>query len=187
MNRPFALFAAFAAVSGAAIVRRIRKSHVCATTADTTSTAQPGSGAPASTSHAPSDDQDEHRVIGKIDLTQFSPDRAHRRVRIGSRSILEPERREEGPIQRDTAQPVVKPTVKIDKRYGRRSPLDGKESGNWQMPRVVVSAIILYHGGGMSVWQISKATGLGARSISRVLGGGAPSPCPTSGSTALAA
>lgn len=49
------------------------------------------------------------------------------------------------------------------------SPLAGKESGNWEMPRVVVSAIILLRGEGLSVGQISKTTGLGARSISRFL------------------
>lgn len=183
-NIPAILFATF---FGAAIVHRIRKSHVSATTADTTSTAQPEPQTPASTPHAPSGARDGLRVIGKIDLTQFSPDRAHRRVRIGGHSILESERRDEDHVCIHTAMPVVKPTVKSAEKPGLSSPLDGKESGNWQMPRVVVSAIILYHGDGMSVWQISKNTGLGARSISRVLGGGTQSPCLTTLGNTLAA
>lgn len=176
MNRTLITVTALAAVLGAAaIVRRLRKSQVSATDADTTSTTQPEPQTPASTSHTPSDDHDECRVIGKIDLTQFHTDRSHRRGRIGSHPVSESGHQDEDPVHSDTAQPAVITTAKP----GHSSPLDGKESGNWQMPRVVVSAVILLRGEGKSIWQISKATGLGARSISRVLGGWPPKKYPS--------
>lgn len=183
MKKNIITFTAFAAVLGAAaLVARARRSSSTSTTTGTDTPVQPEPQTPASTAPSPSGHD-----IGRIDLTQIRPDGSRRRIRISSQHVPVSDHREERAACNHSAQPVVKPTVKSTEKHGRRSPLDGKESGNWEMPRVVVSAIILLHGKGMSIWQISKATGLGARSISRVLGSGATTPCPTSSSTALAA
>lgn len=184
MNKIIISAAAFAAVFGAvALVASARRSSSTSTAADTDTPTTPEPQTPAGTSP----DEPSGHDIGRIDLTQIRPGGSRRRIRISSQHVPVSDHREERAACNHSAQPVVKPTVKSTEKHGRRSPLDGKESGNWEMPRVVVSAIILLHGKGMSIWQISKATGLGARSISRVLGSGATTPCPTSSSTALAA
>ena len=188
MNKIIISAAAFAAVFGAvALVASARRSSSTSTAADTDTPTTPEPQTTAGTSP----DAPSIHDIGRIDLSQIHPGGSRRRIRISSQHVPVSDHREERAACNHSAQPVVKPTVtsteKSTEKHGRRSPLDGKESGNWEMPRVVVSAIILLHGKGMSIWQISKATGLGARSISRVLSGGAPTPCPTSCATLLAA
>lgn len=76
--------AAFAALFGAAaLVARTRRSSSTSTSTGTDTPAQPEPQAPTSTALSTSDDHDELRVIGRIDLTLFRPGRSHRRSRIG--------------------------------------------------------------------------------------------------------
>lgn len=106
---------------------------------------------------------------GRIDLTQFQHRGNHRYSRIGGPLSFVSNRHDECFTSNNVAQSTEKASEKSTSEPSVSSPLDGKEYGNWEMPRVVVSAIILLRGEGLSVGQISKTTGLGARSISRFL------------------
>ncbi len=88
MKKSFLNIAAFAAVvfGAAALVARARRSSSTSTTTGTDTPAQPEPQAPTSTALSTSDDHDELRVIGRIDLTLFRPGRSHRRSRIGGQT-----------------------------------------------------------------------------------------------------
>jgi hypothetical protein len=73
-------------LGAAALVARARRSSSTSTTTGTDTPAQPEPQAPTSTALSTSDDHDELRVIGKIDLTLFRPGRSHRRSRIGGQT-----------------------------------------------------------------------------------------------------
>jgi|GEM_PF-5409442 hypothetical protein len=172
MKKNIIRFTAFAAVLGAAaLVARARRSSSTSTTTGIDTPVQPEPQTPASTAPSPSDDHGELRVIGRIDLTQFHPGQNCRRVRIGGQPVLKSERHEERTVCNHTAKSVVKPPVKSAKKRGRRSPLDGKESGEWQMPRVMESTMILLYGDGMKPREIGRVIDLSARAVSRRISG----------------
>lgn len=168
-----------AAVFGAAVIgRRIRKSQVSATTADTTSTTQPEPQTPASTPSFSSPDAHHRlRVVGKINLSRRGPSR-RRRISgqcSASTSTPAPESDLKGKGQNDRRNSL--PTaVDTPTSPARRSPLHGKENGNWQMPRIQESAMILLRGVGAPDKEISDAVGLSVRSVSRRLRGITPYP-----------